>query len=102
MMGSKLLVPLDGSELAEAALPWAALLARSQHLSLVLAQVVSSLRYGGSYRTDDSHRQHLTAEGKAAAVYLASRAGQFVTGKLLEVDGGIQEPILDLGLPDLA
>ena len=38
----------------------------------------------------------------AAAVYLASRAGQFVTGKLLEVDGGIQEPNLDLGLPDLA
>jgi len=38
----------------------------------------------------------------AAAVYLASRAAQFVTGKLLEVDGGIQEPNLDLGLPDLA
>jgi 7-alpha-hydroxysteroid dehydrogenase len=38
----------------------------------------------------------------AAAVYLASKAGQFVTGKLLEVDGGIQEPNLDLGLPDLA
>ena len=37
----------------------------------------------------------------AAAVYLASRASQFVTGKLLEVDGGIQEPNLDLGLPDL-
>jgi 7-alpha-hydroxysteroid dehydrogenase len=38
----------------------------------------------------------------AAAVYLASRAAQFVTGKMLEVDGGIQEPNLDLGLPDLA
>lgn len=37
----------------------------------------------------------------AAVVYLSSRAGQFVTGKLLEVDGGIQEPNLDLGLPDL-
>ncbi len=42
------------------------------------------------------------AEDVAAAVlYLASRAGQFVTGKLLEVDGGIQQPNLDLGLPDL-
>ena len=42
------------------------------------------------------------AEDVAAAVlYLASRAGQYVTGKLLEVDGGIQEPNLDLGLPDL-
>lgn len=37
----------------------------------------------------------------AAALYLASRAGQYVTGKLLEVDGGIQQPNLDLALPDL-
>lgn len=37
----------------------------------------------------------------AAALYLSSRAGQYVTGKLLEVDGGIQQPNLDLGLPDL-
>lgn len=42
------------------------------------------------------------AEDVAAAVlYLSSRAGQYVTGKLLEVDGGIQQPNLDLGLPDL-
>ena len=37
----------------------------------------------------------------AAALYLGSRAGQYVTGKMLEVDGGIQEPNLDLNLPDL-
>ncbi len=37
----------------------------------------------------------------AAVLYLASRAGQYVTGKLLEVDGGIQQPNLDLGLGDL-
>ncbi|WP_121253088.1 SDR family oxidoreductase [Nocardioides ferulae] len=37
----------------------------------------------------------------AAALYLSSRAGQYVTGKMLEVDGGIQEPNLSLGLPDL-
>jgi 7-alpha-hydroxysteroid dehydrogenase len=37
----------------------------------------------------------------AAVVYLASPASRFVTGKVLEVDGGIQEPNLDLGLPDL-
>ncbi len=37
----------------------------------------------------------------AAALYLSSRAGQYVTGKMLEVDGGIQEPNLDLNLPDL-
>jgi 7-alpha-hydroxysteroid dehydrogenase len=37
----------------------------------------------------------------AAALYLSSRAGQYVTGKLLEVDGGIQEPNLSLHLPDV-
>jgi 7-alpha-hydroxysteroid dehydrogenase len=38
----------------------------------------------------------------AAALYLSSKAGQYVTGKILEVDGGIQEPNLDLHLPDLS
>ena len=37
----------------------------------------------------------------AAVVYLASEAGSFLTGKVLEVDGGLQEPNLDLRLPDL-
>ena len=37
----------------------------------------------------------------AAVLYLASPAGGFVTGKVLEVDGGLQVPNLDLGLPDL-
>ncbi len=37
----------------------------------------------------------------AAVVYLSSRAGGFVTGKVLEVDGGLQVPNLDLRLPDL-
>ncbi|HEV2373200.1 MAG TPA: SDR family oxidoreductase [Streptosporangiaceae bacterium] len=37
----------------------------------------------------------------AAVVYLVSPAANYVTGKILEVDGGIDRPNLDLGLPDL-
>jgi len=37
----------------------------------------------------------------AGVLYLASKAGQYVTGKLIEIDGGIQQPTLDLGLPDV-
>jgi 7-alpha-hydroxysteroid dehydrogenase len=34
-------------------------------------------------------------------LYLASQAGSYVTGKILEVDGGIDAPNLDMGLPDV-
>ncbi len=38
----------------------------------------------------------------AAVLYLSSRAGGYLTGKVIEVDGGLEQPNLDLGLPDLA
>jgi len=36
-----------------------------------------------------------------ATLYLASPAGAYLTGKILEVDGGIEQPNYDMGLPDL-
>ncbi|MEV0385402.1 SDR family oxidoreductase [Nonomuraea sp. NPDC050643] len=37
----------------------------------------------------------------AAVLYLVSPAARYVTGTILQVDGGIDRPNLDLGLPDL-
>jgi 7-alpha-hydroxysteroid dehydrogenase len=48
-----------------------------------------------------AHRLGTPEDIAAAVVYLASDASAFVTGKVLEVDGGLSTPNLLLGLPDL-
>jgi 7-alpha-hydroxysteroid dehydrogenase len=37
----------------------------------------------------------------ATVLFLVSPASAYVTGKVLEIDGGLQQPNLELGLPDL-
>jgi len=37
----------------------------------------------------------------ATALFLASDAGAYLTGKVVDADGGLDQPNLDMGLPDL-
>jgi 7-alpha-hydroxysteroid dehydrogenase len=47
------------------------------------------------------HRIGEPEDVAAAVLYLSSPAGAYITGKILEVDGGIDHPNADLGIPDL-
>ncbi|MBO0852150.1 MAG: SDR family oxidoreductase [Nocardia sp.] len=47
------------------------------------------------------HRLGDPTDIAAGIVYLCSPAGSYLTGKVLEIDGGLIAPNLELGLPDL-
>jgi 7-alpha-hydroxysteroid dehydrogenase len=47
------------------------------------------------------HRIADPTEIASAVLFLASPASSFVTGKILEVDGGVEQGMVELGLPDL-
>jgi 7-alpha-hydroxysteroid dehydrogenase len=57
---------------------------------------------GQMERATPLHRIGTVEDIAAAALFLASPAGAFLTGKVIEADGGIEQPNLDLGLPDLS
>lgn len=58
----------------------------------VLNQMIAKTPLGRLGRPDDI---------ALCALYLASDAGSWITGKIFEVDGGLETPNFDLGLPDL-
>jgi nucleotide-binding universal stress UspA family protein/predicted transcriptional regulator len=100
-----LLVPLDGSEFGEAALPLAESLARARGLELVLARIVpwpSYLMSGGSsdYLAPDLYEQLISGEQDTANDYLAT-VSQRLVGQGLSVEtvmrqGTAAENLLDL------
>ena len=90
-MPSKLLVPLDGSVLAESAVPWAACLARTAGHSIVLAQAVpwpliATEGLIGAYASPQMYDDILNAECQEATNYLNHiRAGLVAQGIEAEV-----------------
>ncbi|HZR98901.1 MAG TPA: universal stress protein [Chloroflexota bacterium] len=99
-MSQVFIVPLDGSERAEAALPWAALLARTQGLPLVLLRVVPPAYlvapgFDGAlpYLSPETYDRLEAAEREAAASYLAAVQAR------LAADGIAVETVTRTGLP---
>jgi nucleotide-binding universal stress UspA family protein/predicted transcriptional regulator len=104
-MARKLIVPLDGSELAEAALPWAAHLARIHGFSVVLARairwpVMAASPMGGDYLTPQMYGDILAAERGEATDYLDRVRGRLardgVAAEAAIREGDAADGILDL------
>jgi nucleotide-binding universal stress UspA family protein/predicted transcriptional regulator len=97
-MADRLIVPLDGSELGEAALPWAAYLGRTQNLKLVLTQVVPWPIYPatdglGGYLPGEVYDEVLEESRQEATDYLGG------VRERLERDGLKAEVVVREGMP---
>src|SRR6266542_2732454 len=105
MMPGTLLVPLDGSELAEAALPWASCLARAHDLTLLFARVVRPPTYiatGGmdGYVPPEVYEEIIEEERQAANDYVEGVRQRLLT-EGLRIETAVRygtpvENILDL------
>lgn len=104
-VASKVLIPLDGSKLGEAAVPWAVFLAQTRGYALVLAQAISwpvPLSDGmlGGYVPAEVYDELLAAEREAAEQYLLGVASrlteQGVTSEIAVREGSPYSALLDL------
>jgi nucleotide-binding universal stress UspA family protein/predicted transcriptional regulator len=105
-MPQKLLVPLDGSDLGEAALPLAVNLARARNLELVLAQIIPWPTYVmadsvGGYVAPDVYEQIMSGEQDAANDYLAA-ISQRLASEGLSVETVVRQGTAAENLLDLA
>src|SRR5687767_2042603 len=104
-MAQTIVVPLDGSELGETALPWAALLARTRGCSLTLVRIVPwpDLPSGefGDYFSPNVYDEVITAEVETAREYLTKvQTGLATQG--LEISTVVREGMAAEGVQDVA
>ncbi|HLZ59926.1 MAG TPA: universal stress protein [Ktedonosporobacter sp.] len=99
-MFKKILVPLDGSERSERAIPLAARIAHASGGSVVLLQVISPLREYGMYMMQPTLmiQQILYEDQAKASVYLAQQAATTalagVDTRILVLSGPAESEIL--------
>ncbi len=94
-MFDRILVPLDGSEVAERALPVAEELARRFHGSLVLVEVVSQTRdwhYLSTEAASDRSAQDVEERAVAAARWHLESVAHRIRGVPVEVDVRLGRP----------
>jgi nucleotide-binding universal stress UspA family protein/predicted transcriptional regulator len=106
-MSRVLVVPLDGSERAEAALPWAVRLAQSQELSIALVRatppsylVAPAMDGSMPYLAPETYEELRLAQLDAAATYLAEAhsrvAAEGITVETISREGDPANMILDV------
>lgn len=105
-MQRTLLIPLDGSEVSEASLPWATKLAQERGLSLTLARVTEYPHFGGGSWPEEAmsvetYEQVIVAEEDEAESYLNGVRKQLAeTG--LQVETIVRHGSPSVALLDLA